>query len=360
MRIDRDTALEAGWSLLALAGVALLARWMLVRYEAANPELLWTLALLPALAALALWRRRRTQVRIPLPTIGSVANMFADPISWFRPLPAALMLFAMGALLLGFARPQSRDQWQDVKREGIDIVIALDVSASMLAKDLRPDRLSASRKVAQEFIDGRPNDRIGLVVYEGEAFTQCPLTTDHRVLKELFEQARSGLITGGTAVGMGLATAINRLRDSEAKSKVVILLTDGVSNAGMVQPLDAAQIAEQQGIRVYTIGVGTRGKAMSPVSQYPNGQYRFDLVQVEIDEPTLTEMARLTGGRYFRATDAEKLRAIYAEIDRLERTRIEVTEYSQRNEEFLPLLLLALGAATAGYILERTILHTLA
>jgi Ca-activated chloride channel family protein len=360
MRIDRDTALEAGWSLAALVGVALLARWMLVRYEAADPELLWTLALLPALAAHALWRRRRTQVRIPLPTIRSVSHVNADPVAWFRPLPAALMLFAMGALLLGFARPQSKDQWQDVKREGIDIVIALDVSASMLAKDLRPDRLSASRKVAQEFIDGRPNDRIGLVVYEGEAFTQCPLTTDHRVLKELFEQARSGLITGGTAVGMGLATAINRLRDSEARSKVVILLTDGVSNAGMVQPLDAAQIAEQQGIRVYTIGVGTRGKALSPVSQYPNGQYRFDLVQVEIDEPTLTEMARLTGGRYFRATDAEKLRAIYAEIDRLERTRIEVTEYSQRNEEFLPLLLLALGAATAGYILERTLLHTLA
>jgi Ca-activated chloride channel family protein len=229
-----------------------------------------------------------------------------------------------------------------------------------LAKDLRPDRLSASKKVAQEFIDGRPNDRIGLVVYEGEAFTQCPLTTDHRVLKELFEQARSGLITGGTAVGMGLATAVNRLRDSEAKSKVVILLTDGVSNAGMVQPLDAAQIAEQQGIRVYTIGVGTRGKALSPVSQYPNGQYRFDLVQVEIDEPTLKEMARLTGGKYFRATDAEKLREIYAEIDRLERTRIEVTEYSQRNEEYLPFLLLALGAVAAAFVLERTLLHSMA
>ncbi len=360
MRIDRDTALEAGWSTLALMGVALLSRWMLVRFEAANPELLWTLIVLPVLVALALWRRRSTQGRIPLPTVGSVAHVFADPIAWFRPLPSALMLFALGALLLAFARPQSKDQWQDVKREGIDIIIALDVSASMLAKDLRPDRLSASKKVAQEFIDGRPNDRIGLVVYEGEAFTQCPLTTDHRVLKELFEQARSGLITGGTAVGMGLATAINRLRESEARSKVVILLTDGVSNAGMVQPLDAAQIAEQQGIRVYTIGVGTRGKALSPVSQYPNGQYRFDLVQVEIDEPTLTEMARLTGGRYFRATDAEKLRSIYAEIDRLERTRIEVTEYSQRNEEFLPLILLALGAAAAAFILERTLFHSLA
>lgn len=360
MKPDRDTALEAGWALAALGGVGLLLRWMLVRFEAAEPSVLWALVLLPILAGLALWRRRQWHVRVPLPTQSAVLQSTFDPIAWLRPLPPALLLFALGALVLALSRPQSKDQWQDVKREGIDIVVALDISASMLAKDLRPDRLSASKKVAQEFIDGRPNDRIGLVVYEGEAFTQCPLTTDHRVLKELFEQARSGLITGGTAVGMGLATAINRLRDSEAKSKVVILLTDGVSNAGMVQPLDAAQIAEQQGIRVYTIGVGTRGKALSPVSQYPNGQYRFDLVQVEIDEPTLKEMARLTGGKYFRATDAEKLREIYAEIDRLERTRIEVTEYSQRNEEYLPFLLVALGAVALGFLLERTVLHSMA
>lgn len=360
MKLDRDTALEAGWALAALVSVGVLLRWMLARFEAAEPMVLWALLVLPLLVALALWRRRRWNVRVPLPTQSALLLHTFDPVAWLRPLPQALLLIALGAFLLAMARPQSKDQWQDVKREGIDIVIALDVSASMLAKDLRPDRLSASKKVAQEFIDGRPNDRIGLVVYEGEAFTQCPLTTDHRVLKELFEQARSGLITGGTAVGMGLATAVNRLRDSEAKSKVVILLTDGVSNAGMVQPLDAAQIAEQQGIRVYTIGVGTRGKALSPVSQYPNGQYRFDLVQVEIDEPTLKEMARLTGGKYFRATDAEKLREIYAEIDRLERTRIEVTEYSQRNEEYLPFLLLALGAVAAAFVLERTLLHSMA
>jgi Ca-activated chloride channel family protein len=360
MKIDRDTALEAGWALAALMSVGVLLRWMLARFEAAEPMVLWALVMLPLLVVLALWRRRRWYVRVPLPTQSALLVHSFDPIAWLRPLPQALLLVALGAFLLALSRPQSKDQWQDVKREGIDIVIALDVSASMLAKDLRPDRLSASKKVAQEFIDGRPNDRIGLVVYEGEAFTQCPLTTDHRVLKELFEQARSGLITGGTAVGMGLATAVNRLRDSEAKSKVVILLTDGVSNAGMVQPLDAAQIAEQQGIRVYTIGVGTRGKALSPVSQYPNGQYRFDLVQVEIDEPTLKEMARLTGGKYFRATDAAKLREIYAEIDRLERTRIEVTEYSRRNEEYLPFLLIALGALAASFLLERTLLQSMA
>ena len=360
MKLDRDTALEAGWALAALVSVGVLLRWMLARFEAAEPMVLWALVTLPLLVVLALWRRRRWHVRVPLPTQPSLLLHTFDPVAWLRPLPQALLLAALGAFLMALSRPQSKDQWQDVKREGIDIVIALDVSASMLAKDLRPDRLSASKKVAQEFIDGRPNDRIGLVVYEGEAFTQCPLTTDHRVLKELFEQARSGLITGGTAVGMGLATAVNRLRDSEAKSKVVILLTDGVSNAGMVQPLDAAQIAEQQGIRVYTIGVGTRGKALSPVSQYPNGQYRFDLVQVEIDEPTLKEMARLTGGKYFRATDAAKLREIYAEIDRLERTRIEVTEYSRRNEEYLPFLLIALGALTASFILERTLLQSMA
>jgi Ca-activated chloride channel family protein len=198
------------------------------------------------------------------------------------------------------------------------------------------------------------------VVYEGEAFTQCPLTTDHRVLKELFSGARSGLITGGTAVGMGLATALNRLRDSEAKSKVVILLTDGVSNAGMVQPLDAAQIAEQLGVRVYTIGVGSRGKALAPVSQYANGQYRYDLVDVEIDEATLTQVAELTGGQYFRAVDEGKLRDIYAEIDRMERTRIKVTEHSQRNDEYGPFLLLGVGLLMAGFLLDRTLLRTLA
>lgn len=360
MKLDRDRLLALGWYMLAMLFGGFGLRWMSIRYEAAQPGLLWALVLLPLIAGYLLWRGPRNHAQVPLPTYGVLANGPRDLLVLFRQLPIALWIAAIAFLLMALARPQSKDSWQDVQREGIDIMIALDVSASMLAKDLRPDRLAASKKVAQEFIDGRPNDRIGLVVYEGEAFTQCPLTTDHRVLKELFGSARSGLITGGTAVGMGLATALNRLRDSEAKSKVVILLTDGVSNAGMVQPLDAAQIAEQLGIRVYTIGVGTRGRALSPVSQYPNGQYRFDMVPVEIDEATLQQVATMTGAQYFRATDERKLQEIYAEIDRLERTRIKVTEYSQRNEEYAPFLMVAIGLLALGFLLERTVLRTMA
>jgi Ca-activated chloride channel family protein len=208
------------------------------------------------------------------------------------------------------------------------------------------------------FIDNRRNDRIGLVVYEGEAFTQCPLTTDHEVLKDLFSQVRSGLIEGGTAVGMGLATAVNRLRESDAKSKVVILLTDGVNNKGKVQPADAAQIATQYGIRVYTIGVGTHGQALSPVQLYPNGHYQYAMRPVEIDEATLRQVADLTGGRYFRATDKNKLEEIYSEIDRLEKTRMKVTEHSRREEKyFLPVLAGACCIAFA-FVLDKTILRT--
>ena len=261
---------------------------------------------------------------------------------------------------MAMARPQSEDNWQDVQREGIDIVIALDISASMLAKDLRPDRLEASKQVAIDFIDGRPNDRIGLVVYEGEAFTQCPITTDHRVLKELFSEVRSGLIDGGTAIGTGLATALNRLRESEAKSKVVILLTDGVNNAGTIQPNDAALIAEQLGIRVYTIGVGTKGKALSPVTRYATGQYRYDYVDVEIDETTLRNVADRTGGKYFRATDERKLKDIYTEIDRLERTRIKVTEHRSMNEEYFPFALAGCALLLLGGLLDRSVLRTMA
>ena len=344
MKLDRDRLLALGWYVLAMLFGGFGLRWMSIRYEAAQPGLLWALVLVPLIAGYLLWRGPRNHAQVPLPTYGVLANGPRDLLVLFRQLPIALWLAAIAFLLMALARPQSKDSWQDVQREGIDIMIALDVSASMLAKDLRPDRLAASKKVAQEFIDGRPNDRIGLVVYEGEAFSS----------------ARSGLITGGTAVGMGLATALNRLRDSEAKSKVVILLTDGVSNAGMVQPLDAAQIAEQLGIRVYTIGVGTRGRALSPVSQYPNGQYRFDMVPVEIDEATLQQVATMTGAQYFRATDERKLQDIYAEIDRLERTRIKVTEYSQRNEEYAPFLMVAIGLLALGFLLERTVLRTMA
>ena len=245
-------------------------------------------------------------------------------------------------------------------REGIDIMVAMDVSVSMLARDLKPDRLEASKQVAMDFIDMRPNDRIGLVLYEAEAFTQCPLTTDHRVLKELFAAAKPGMLQGGTAIGMGLATALNRLRESEAKSRVVILLTDGMNNAGAIQPLDAAQIAETLGIRVYTIGLGTRGKALSPVGIYPNGKYRFEYADVDLDEPLMKRIAEMTGGQYFRATDERRLQEIYAEIDRLEKTRIKVTEYSMRHEEYFPFALAGALVLALGFLMDRTLLRSMA
>lgn len=361
MRSDRDRISEVLWLMLAAIGVVLVALYMLRRFEPAQPMLLWALALPALLALLHLLRdTRRRATRVPLPTLGVLANGPMDLRALLRPMSRALGLAGLAVLLLAMARPQSKDSWQDVKREGIDIMMALDLSGSMLAKDLRPDRLEASKRVGAEFIDGRPNDRIGLVVYEGEAFTQCPLTTDQRVLKDLLNSSRSGLLEGGTAIGMGLATAVNRLRESEAKSKVVILLTDGVNNRGTMEPTDAAQIAASMGVRVYTIGVGTRGKALMPVARYANGQYRYDYVDVDLDEPTLKQVAETTGGRYFRATDERKLREIYQEIDRLEKTRMKVTEYSQRHEEYLPFVLLGGGLLLMGLMLDRSLLRSMA
>jgi Ca-activated chloride channel family protein len=360
MRSDRDMMILIAW--LAAAGLAVgIALWsMFSRFEPVAPGMLWGLVAVAALAVLAVVRERRGARTIVLPTLPALLKVPAGPRPYLRPLPLAASLAGCALLMLALARPQSSDSWQDVEREGIDIIIAMDISASMLARDLKPDRLEASKRVAAEFIRDRPNDRIGLVVYEGEAFTQCPLTTDHRVLIDLFGQVRSGLIEGGTAIGMGLATALNRLRESEARSKVVILLTDGVNNAGTLQPMDAARIAEALGVRVYTIGVGTRGKAWSPVQRYANGQYRFDYVDVEMDEPLLERIANLTGGRYFRATNENKLREIYREIDRMEKTRMKVTEHSRRREEYLPFALAGACCLLGGFLLERTLLRGMA
>lgn len=360
MRRSRDLIAGVVWCLLALVGVVLALVFALRRYEAASAWCYWLLLLLLLLVGFHLLRtvRRRSMVR--LSTLHTVGQRPLDILAYLRHLPMAMGILGIGLLIIGLARPQSEDNWQDVKREGIDIVIALDISASMLAKDFKPDRLQASKRVAMDFVDDRPNDRIGLVVYEGEAFTQCPITTDHRVLKELFADVAPGLIEGGTAVGSGLATALNRLRESEAKSKVVILLTDGVSNAGTIQPIDAARIAEQLGIRVYTIGVGTRGKALSPVARYATGQYRYEYVDVDLDEATMQRIADLTGGKYFRATDEAKLKEIYGEIDRLEKTRIKVTEHRSKNEEYLPFVLVGASLLFAAAFLDRTILRSMA
>lgn len=355
---DRWTLL--GWTLAALVGVGCVAYFFLQRYELANPHVLWFLFAIVPVVTLRYWREGRRATQVKMSALRSQLQRPFDFIAFLRPISFAAAIAGTALLLLAMARPQSRDSKEDVKREGIDIVIAFDISASMLAKDLKPDRLEASKRVGMDFIDGRPNDRIGLVVYEGEAYTQCPLTTDHRVLKELFDGARSGLIQGGTAVGMGLATALNRLRESTAKSKVVILLTDGVNNTGTVQPVDAAMIAEELGIRVYTIGVGTHGKALTPVTQYSDGQYRYDYVDVDLDEATLEQIASMTGGKYFRATDERKLKEIYKEIDRLETTRIEVEQFTFRIEEYHELAFFGCLLLLAGGVLDRTLFRGMA
>ncbi len=346
-------------ALVVVNGIAAAAAWWTAKHhELADPRMLWYLGLLPVLSVWYLWRRNARHPRARLSTLRSLQRGPTDLRAMLRPLPFMLALLGLAGCVITMARPQSKDNWQDVTREGIDIMIAMDFSTSMLAKDFKPDRLEAARNVALRFIADRPNDRIGLVVYEGEAFTQCPLTTDHRVLNDLFMKARTGLITGGTAVGTGLATAINRLRESTGKSKVIILLTDGVSNAGTIQPLDAAQIAEQYGIRVYTIGVGSMGKALSPVAIYPNGQYKYEYVPVEIDEDMLGQVADLTGGRYFRATNERKLGEIYSEIDKLEKTREKVTEHSRHNEEYFPVLAISCALLLLSMVLGHTLLRT--
>ena len=271
-----------------------------------------------------------------------------------RHLPYLLKIIATALLIIAIARPQSTANWEESTTEGIDIVLAMDISGSMLARDLKPDRLEASKDVAMDFISKRKNDRVGLVIFAGESFTQCPLTTDHNVLLNLFKDVKSGMVEDGTAIGMGLATAVNRLKDSKAISKVIILLTDGVNNSGMVPPLTAAEIAQKFGIRVYTIGVGTEGFAPYPF-QTPFG-IQYQDVEVKIDEKSLQDIAILTDGKYFRAINNNSLKEIYKDIDALEKSKIEVTEFHKRSEEFLPFALWALRLLFLGFILQITYL----
>ncbi len=304
----------------------------------ANP---WLFLLLVPVAALIVWyilRNGKMHATLRVSSMEPVVKQSSWKVR-FRHLIYVLRFIALFLIVIVLARPQSKNTQKNSRTEGIDIVISLDISSSMLAKDFNPNRLEASKDVATQFISGRPTDRIGLVVFSGESFTQCPLTTDHAVLINLFKDIECGMIEDGTAIGMGLATAVTRLKDSDAKSKVIILLTDGVNNRGSVAPLTAAEIAKTFGIRVYTIGVGTTGKALAPVPT-PFG-LQYDYVPVEIDEPILRQIAAETGGKYFRATDNAKLRSIYAEIDKLEKSKIEYTDFTKRNDEYFGILLIA-------------------
>ncbi len=304
-----------------------------------NGWFLWFLLVIPLLVAYYIYRQNRSHASLKLSTAGFLAESGTTFRHWLRHILFAMRLAVVALVIIVIARPQNIDKWQSSTTEGIDIVLALDVSGSMLARDFSPDRLEASKNVATEFISGRPYDRIGLTVFSGESFTQCPLTTDHAVLINLLREIKSGMIEDGTAIGVGLATAINRIKDSDAISKVIILLTDGVNNMGSIDPMTAAEIAHTFGIRVYTIGVGSRGYADYPV-QTPFGT-RYQKMQVEIDEELLKEIADLTGGRYFRAVDNTSLQQVYSEIDKLEKSKIETREHSRREEVFIPWALAA-------------------
>ena len=321
----------------------------------ASPYYLWLLALIVPMIAYYVWRVRQGGAAIQISTVEGVLRAPKSMRYYLRHLPFVLRTAAYALLVVALARPQNIEQNVRTSTEGIDIMLSIDVSGSMLARDFKPDRITAAKEVAASFISDRVGDRIGLVVFAGEAFTQSPLTTDQSTLQTLLARIRSGLIEDGTAIGNGLATAINRLRESEAKSKVIILLTDGINNRGEIAPMTAAEIARAQGIRVYTIGVGSRGTAPYPaVDMF--GNMTFINQKVEIDEKTLTEIARLTGGRYFRATDKEKLQAIYDEINQLEKSRVEVTERITYHELFLGWVLAALALLTAELLLSNLVL----
>ena len=322
-----------------------------------NPEFFYLLLVILPMIVWYIFRQKRNTASI---RISSTASVFKAPRSirhYLRHLVFVFEIFAIALFVVVLARPQSSRSWENVTTEGIDIVIALDISSSMLAQDFQPNRLEAAKNVAMEFISGREYDRMGLVVFSGEAFTQVPLTTDRAVLLNMFKDIQSGMIEDGTAIGNGLATAVARIKDSDAISRVVILLTDGENNSGEIAPVTAAEIAKTFGIRVYTIGVGSIGTAPYPV-QTPYGVQLREM-EVKIDEETLQEISQITDGRYFRATSNTKLEEIYRDIDRLEKSKIEVREFSRKSEEFLPFALAGILFLVLSLVLRTTIFRSI-
>ena len=307
-------------------------------------------------------RGNRRRATLSVPTTSMYAGMRKSWKYYLIHVPFILDMIAIVLLSLILARPQTTDRWQDTEIEGIDIMLCVDVSTSMLAEDLKPNRSEAAKQVASEFINGRPNDTIGLTIFAGEAFTQCPMTVDHAVLLNMFQNVSSdiaakGIIEDGTAIGMGLANAISRLKDSQAKSKVIILLTDGSNNRGEISPMTAAEMAKSFGIRVYTIGVGTNGTAPYPVQGAFGKQYIN--VAVEIDENVLRQIAQTASGQYYRATSNSKLKEVYEEIDKLELTKLQVKEFSKNQEEYQPLALLLILSLLLSILLKQTVLRTI-
>lgn len=318
----------------------------------AHPYFFLLLLLVPLAICLYLWREKRPAT-FTLSTIGAFRGrkvLWRTRLCW---LPFALALLAFISGVVALARPQSNNAYSTESTEGINIVLALDISGSMLAKDLQPNRFEAAKSVAGEFVSSRPYDNIGLVVFAGESYTQCPLTTDHAVLLNMINSVEMGLVNDGTAIGSGLATAVNRLKEIKEGSKVVILLTDGTNNSGTIAPVTAAEIAASFGIRVYTIGVGTMGEALYPIQTYLGVEYVS--MPVEIDEASLKQIASATGGQYFRATDNNSLHKIYEEIDQLEKVKLKVESFTQKEELFPPYLWAALILLFAALLLRSTL-----
>ncbi|SEK62906.1 Ca-activated chloride channel family protein [Chitinophaga rupis] len=324
----------------------------------AYPWCFWLLLLVPLLIYWYFKQQQRQQGALQ---VSSIQGLKGLPVSWkvqFRPVLLVLRVLAFAALVTALARPQTSNTSENIDSEGIDIALSIDISGSMLAEDLQPNRLEAAKKVAVDFVNKRISDRIGLVIFSGESFTQCPITTDHAVLENQIMQVKSGMLQDGTAIGMGLATAVDRLRSSKAQSKVIILLTDGVNNTGLVDPITALEIAKAFKIRVYTIGIGTYGKAPFPMTM-PDGSIQMQMQDVQIDEQLMKKISSETGGKYFRATNTVALQHIYDEIDKLEKTKVEITSYKRYAEHFFPLAMLALACLLLEVVLRYTAFRSL-
>lgn len=311
----------------------------IIRYE--NPQMLWLLLVLVPMIGYYIFRTYQGRASVQISSIKGVVTRHTYRY-YLRHIPFLIRMCVVALLVVTIARPQTSEDKTNVNAEGIDIVMALDISGSMLARDFQPDRITAAKEITSQFVIERPTDRIGLVVFAGEAFTQSPLTTDHVSLVNLLNEIQSGMIQDGTAIGNGLATAVNRLKESKAPSKVIVLLTDGVNNSGQIDPMSAADIAVEYGLRVYTTGVGTEGVAPYPAYD-AWGNMTYQMSKVEIDEKLLTEIADKTGGRYFRATDNTKLAAIYSEINKLEKAKVEVENFTKYSEAYHLFLLLAIA-----------------
>ena len=328
---------------------------MLKNITFANPQFFWLLLVLPLMVAWYVYLNKKSKPNVNISTTIAFKKISSWKDYLYHSL-FALRLLAVALIIIALARPQTHSENAQTKiTDGIDIVMAIDVSSSMLSQDLKPNRFEALKKVASQFVKDRPNDRIGLVVYAGESYTKTPVTTDKGIILSSLAELTYGQVEDGTAIGMGLATAVNRLKESKAKSRVIILLTDGVNNTGVIDPLIAAELAAEYGIKVYTVGIGTNGMALSPYALNPDGSIMYRMLQVEIDESLMKKIAQITHGRYFRATNNQKLQQIYDEINKLETSKIEEFKYTEVDEKFRLLVIIATILLLLEFLLKHTV-----